>query len=116
MNKKRGTIAFSRMTTGRYLALVTDDKANGICEMEMSAEQFSSTITGQHSKCELTLFPNDRKAIGNISLSRTTQERYLVLVTDNLLNESCEIEMSASEFSFALTGQQSKCDLTTFNG
>ena len=56
MNKKRGAISFSRTTTGRYLLLVTDDKSNEVCEIEMSAEEFSAAITGQQSKCNLTTF------------------------------------------------------------
>jgi len=55
------------------------------------------------------------KKRGAISFSRTTKGSYLLLITDDKSNEVVEVEMTAEEFSAAITGQQSKCDLTTFN-
>jgi hypothetical protein len=59
MNKKRGLVSLSRTTTGRYLLLIADEKSNEVCEVEMSAEEFATAITGQQSKCDLRTFTEE---------------------------------------------------------
>jgi hypothetical protein len=59
MKKQRGSMSVSRTTTGRYLVLVTDSEGDEICEIEMSSEEFASSITGQQSKCDLSVFETE---------------------------------------------------------
>lgn len=53
---KKGSISISRTTNGTYLMKVSDDVGDDVIEVEMSAVQFSSAITGKQSKCDLTVF------------------------------------------------------------
>jgi len=53
--KQSGKISFSRVTNGTYLMKVTDAMGDDVIEVEMSAEQFASSITGQQAKCDLTV-------------------------------------------------------------
>ncbi len=57
--KQSGNISFSRVTNGTYLMKVTNSVGDDVIEVEMSAEQFASSITGQQSKCELTVFTEE---------------------------------------------------------
>jgi len=57
--KQQGNISFSKTTNGSYLMKVSDKMGDDVIEVEMSAEQFASSITGQQAKCDLTVFSEE---------------------------------------------------------
>jgi hypothetical protein len=57
--KQQGNISLSRTTKGTYLMKVADAMGDDIIEVEMSAEQFASSITGRHAECDLTVFTKE---------------------------------------------------------
>jgi hypothetical protein len=57
--KQKGKVSISRTTSGTHLMVVTDVIGDDIAEVEMSEDQFSSLITCQQAKCEITV-PSDQ--------------------------------------------------------
>jgi hypothetical protein len=54
--KQQGNISLSRVRNGTYLMKVTNSVGDDVIEVEMSAEQFASSITSQQAKCDLVVF------------------------------------------------------------
>ena len=57
--KQQGNISFSRTTNGSYLLKVSNKMGDDVIEVEMTADQFASSITGQQTKCDLTVFSEE---------------------------------------------------------